>query len=78
MAPWPPTVEESNPGIRPSRQRDCIECGESWHYSEKFEARLRDKFGENYNPPKRCFDCRQKRREQNAARPGDSSARPNP
>jgi hypothetical protein len=78
MGTWPPTVEESNPGIRPSRQRDCIDCGETWHYSERFEARLREKFGDNYSPPKRCFDCRQKRREGNAKSGEGAGNRPNP
>lgn len=46
----------------------CVECGENWYLSDAFAQRLQDRFGEDYAPPKRCFNCRQKRKEKNGNR----------
>lgn len=49
--------------VNSSRIRICAGCKQEWEFTEKEEAWLREKFGENFSEPKRCKPCRQKRRE---------------
>lgn len=46
------------------RERVCVECGEQWYFSEEFEQKLKRIFGQDYNEPKRCAVCRNRRNAQ--------------
>lgn len=42
---------------------ECSDCGEQFVHTAGEQAFMREKFGENYAPPKRCKVCRRKRKE---------------
>lgn len=47
----------------------CVQCSEDFNFSEKEQAFFREK---QFNDPKRCLNCRRKKREsQRADRLGD-------
>jgi hypothetical protein len=51
-----------------SRERVCKDCGETWIFTEGFENRLKELFGNDFKEPKYCYDCRQKRKAERARR----------
>jgi hypothetical protein len=42
-----------------SRDRSCSQCGKAWYFSERWETRLKELFGDSYKEPRKCQECRQ-------------------
>lgn len=44
----------------------CADCGETFTHTGGEQAFMREKFGDDYKPPRRCKPCRGKRKEERA------------
>ena len=53
------------------RIRVCAECNKEWLFKQGEENFLREKFGDGFIEPKRCYPCRKAKREQQVPR-GDN------
>jgi len=52
-------VGEKEEGVMVNKELACIECGQPFTFSAGEQQFFSDK---NFNPPKRCQDCRAKRK----------------
>jgi len=47
------------------------ECGTEFEFTEKEEQWYREKFGDDFHPPKRCKACREKKKAEKENGGGD-------
>ena len=49
----------------------CVDCKEDFEFTEGEEAFFKEKFGDDFKPPKRCKPCRKANKQKRDSQDGD-------
>lgn len=49
----------------PDQKLKCVDCNNEFVFTEGEQSFFKDRFGDDYTPPKRCKDCRKAKKERN-------------